>query len=540
MKQRKRIVILGAGFGGVYTAIHLEKQLRRKHPDFEVVIINRDNYFTFQPMLAEVVGGSLDILDTINPLRRLLRRTTLYIRDIESVDLEKRRVWLSPKYSHKPTELSFDHLVLALGNVTDFRGISGLHEHALPFKTLADSIALRNQVIDVIEAAACEENPTLKKELLTFVVGGGGFSGTEVVAELNDLVRTLVRRYETIDPNQVRVILVHSKDRLMERELSPSLSRYAEKLLKKRGVEIKLHCRLASATPKEAILGTGERIYAKTIISTVPSSPNPIIEALPIELQRGKVKTDATLQVEDHDNLWAIGDCAAVPNVLAGGMCPPTAQFAIRQAKVLAANLVATVRGGAKKEFRFKALGMMGALGHHSAVAEMFGTFKFSGLFAWVLWRAVYWLKLPGLDRKIKTALAWLLDTILPIETVQVKAAPTQGIAQLHFESGETIFNEGDTGDYLYIIVKGEVEVFFTREGKEHVIAKLGKGEYFGEMALLNQKARLATIRCLSPVDVLALKKQDFGILISNFGELRKEFHTTEQERIKELESDAS
>ncbi|MEM7175481.1 MAG: FAD-dependent oxidoreductase [Chlamydiota bacterium] len=537
MTERKRIVILGAGFGGVYTAMHLEKLLKKKKSaDFEIVIINRDNYFTFQPMLAEVVGGALDILDTINPLRRLLPRTTLYIREIESVDLENKKIWLSPKYSHKPTDIDYDHLVFALGNVTDFRGISGLHEHALPFKTLADSIALRNQVIDVIEAAACEQNLSLKKELLTFVVGGGGFSGTEVVAELNDLVRTLVKRYEAIDPDHVRVILIHSKDRLMERELSVSLSRYAEKLLKKRGVEIRLHCHLSSATPKEAILDTGERINAKTIISTVPSSPNPIIESLDLPMEKGKIKADAMLQVEGHTNLWAIGDCAIIPNLFTQGICPPTAQFAIREAKVLAHNIAATIRQHEKKEFRFKALGMMGALGHHSAVAELFGKFKFSGLFAWFLWRAVYWLKLPGIDRKIKTVIAWLLDTILPIETVQIKTTPTQGIAQLHFESGETIFNEGDTGDYLYIIVKGEVEVFSIREGKEKQIAKLGKGEYFGEMALLNQKARLATVRCLTPVDVLALKKQDFGILISNFGELKKEFIQTEQVRLKKLQ----
>lgn len=536
MTERKRIVILGAGFGGVYTAMHLEKRLHKKHcHPFEIIIINRDNYFTFQPMLAEVVGGSLDILDTINPLRRLLPKTTLYIRDIESIDLKEQTVYLTPKYSHAPTSVAYDHLIFSLGNVTDFRGIPGLHEHALPFKTLADSIAIRNQVIDVIEAAAYEQDPQLKAALLTFVVGGGGFSGTEVVAELNDLVRTLVKRYETIDPSQVRVILVHSKDRLMDRELSVSLSHYAEKILKKRGVEVKLHSKLISATPKEAVLDSKERIHAKTIISTVPSSPNPLIEVLDLPTIKGKLETDATLQIKGFSHLWAIGDCATVPNLHSQEPCPPTAQFAIRQAKTLASNIIATINKKEKIPFHFKALGMMGALGHHCAVAELFGTFKFSGLIAWFLWRAVYWIKLPGIDRKIKTVIAWLLDTILPIETVQIKAASNQGIAQLHFESGETIFNEGDIGDYLYIIVKGQVEIFSTKEGKKHPIAKLGKGEYFGEMALLSRKARLATVRCITAVDVLALRKQDFGILIANFSELKKEFLNTEQTRRQKL-----
>ena len=175
MAEKKRIVILGAGFGGIYTAIHLEKQLKKSPDAFEIYMVNRENYFVFQPMLAEVVGGSLDVLDTINPIRKLLPKTKLYVREVDSIDLENQKVTLSPKYSHKPTHLSYDHLVLGLGNVTDFRGIAGLHEHALPFKNLADSIMIRNKVIDALEAASCEQNSKLKEKLLTFVVGGGVF-----------------------------------------------------------------------------------------------------------------------------------------------------------------------------------------------------------------------------------------------------------------------------------------------------------------------------------------------------------------------------
>ncbi|MCB1110599.1 MAG: FAD-dependent oxidoreductase, partial [Chlamydiia bacterium] len=489
----------------------------------------------FQPMLAEVVGGSLGLLDTINPLRKLLPKTKLYVREVDSIDIENQKVILAPKYSHTPFELSYDHLVLGLGTVTDFRGMSGLHEHALPFKNLADSVAIRNQVIEVLEGAANEKDPLLKQKLLTFVVGGGGFSGTEVVAEVNDLVRKLAKKYEEIDRNQIRVILVHSKDRLMEREMPESLGTYAAKLLMRRGVEIRFNCHLKAATPEEAVLDTGERIPSKTVISTVPSSPNPLIEGLPLNLVKGKIVADATMQVEGKKNLWSIGDCAAIPHLAGEGICPPTAQFAIREAKVLAYNIAATLNGKSKKEFRFKALGMMGALGHQSAVAELFGIFKFSGICAWLLWRMIYWLKLPGIDRKIKVALSWILDTMIPIEAVQIKAAPNQGIAQLHFETDEIIFHEGDVGDYLYIIVSGEVEVFITRQGTKKLIAKLGKGEYFGEMALLNQRSRLATVRCLSPVDVLALRKSDFGVLISNFQELRKNFEQTEKTRRREI-----
>ncbi len=531
----KQVVILGAGFGGAYTAMHLEKYLKKTKEPFEISIVNRENYFVFQPMLAEVVGGSLGILDTINPIRKLLRKTTLFVREIDSIDIENQKIYLTPKFSHKVREIHYDHLVLGLGTVTDFRGMAGLHEHALPFKNLADSIAIRNQVIDVMETAARTYDETLKNKLLTFVVGGGGFSGTEVVAEVNDLVHKLAKDYPEIDQNQIRVILIHSKDRLMDKEMPESLGRYAEKLLKKRGVEFRFGAHLKTATPEEAILDTGEHIPTKTVISTVPSSPNPLIESLPLKLERGKIVADAGMQAEGRDNIWAIGDCAAIPHLAGKGICPPTAQFAIREAKVLAYNIAASLSGWDKKEFRFKALGMMGALGHQSAVAELFGMFKFSGLFAWILWRMIYWIKLPGMSRKVKVALTWMLDTMIPIESVQIKTAASQGIAQLHFETNEIIFHEGDVGDYLYIIVNGEVEVYQEKGTSKNVIAKLGKGEYFGEMALLNQRSRTATVKCLSPVDVLALKKRDFGILISNFQQLKTDFEETEKTRRKEM-----
>ncbi|GAB4187710.1 MAG: FAD-dependent oxidoreductase [Simkaniaceae bacterium] len=532
LENKKRVVILGGGFGGIYTAMRLES-LRSRKDNFDIILINRENYFVYQPMLAEVVGGTLGILDTVNAIRKLLPKTKLYIREIESVDLQNKNVILAPKFSHKTTTIPYDHLVVSLGNVTDFRGISGLYEHALSFKNLADAVTIRNQLIDVIEAADIEKDPEKKKQLLTFVVGGGGFSGTEVVAEINDYSRKLVKSYPDIDPSMIRVVLVHSKDRLMERELSESLSRYAEKLLKKRGVEIYFGCRLVSATPNEAVLDNGERIPSKTVISTVPSSPNPVVEAMDLPKIKNRLKTDRTMQVESTDNIWTLGDCAAIPTADGKGICPPTAQFAIREAKVLADNIFSSMRGKKKKEFYFKALGMLGALGHRRAVAELFGFIKFSGLLAWFFWRVVYWMKLPGFNRKVKVALSWMLDTIIPIEPVQLRMSPSQGIARLHFEEGEIIFNEGDVGDYLYIIVEGKVEVI--KEGKAKPLATLGKGEFFGEMALLNQKTRTATIRCIEPTDVLALRKADFGVLITNFEELRTSFEETEKKRKREL-----
>jgi NADH dehydrogenase len=530
--EKKQIVILGGGFGGVYTAMYLEKYLSRRD-DIEIHLVNKENYFVYQPMLAEVVGGSVDILDTVSSIRQLLPKTNLYIRDIELIDTEKKIITLSPQFSHTPLRLRYDHLVIALGNVTDFRELVGLHEHALPFKNLADALTIRNQIIEAVEAASTEKDPELKKQLLTFVVGGGGFSGTEVVAEMNDLVRSMMKNYPTLKNEKSEMILIHSKDRLMERELSKSLGIYAQNLLMKRGVKIYFNSRLVSATPEEAILEGGERIKTRTIVSTVPSSPNPLIETLKLPKEKGRIKTDMTLLVEGSDHIWALGDCALTPQA-DGSFCPPTAQFAIRQAKRAAGNIILQLDQKERVPFQFKALGMLGALGHHSAVAEILGVFKFSGFIAWLLWRAIYWIKLPGFGRKLKVAVSWFLDAFIKKETVQLKFNESQGIASLHFEPGEIIFRQGDIGDYLYIIVEGEVEVVHNENGKDALLAVLGKGEYFGEMALLHQKERSATIKCTKPTNVIALRKRDFGLLMANFEQLKKEIQDTHTLRISQ------
>ncbi len=214
-KRRKRVVILGGGFAGVYTAQYLEKALGTRD-DFEILLINRENYFVFQPMLPEVISGSIGITDTVSPIRRLLPRTNIHVRDVESIDLGKKTITTSPGFRPHAHVIAYDHLVLALGNVTDFRGLRGLPEHALPFKNLADALYLRNHLIRALEEAAIEtEDPELRRQLLTFVVAGGGFSGVEVVAELNDFVRGVARNYLGIDPNEIRVVLVHSQDRIL-------------------------------------------------------------------------------------------------------------------------------------------------------------------------------------------------------------------------------------------------------------------------------------------------------------------------------------
>lgn len=533
-EQRKRIVILGGGFAGVYTALHLEKA-RKRRDDFEILLINKENYFVFQPMLAEVVSGSVGMLDTVSPIRRMLPRTDLHVRDIESIDTSNQTITTTPGFRQQPNVIRYDHLVIALGNVTDFHGLRGLPEHAIPFKNLGDALFIRNHIIHVLEEAAIEHmDERLRKQLLTFVVAGGGFSGVEVVVEINDFVREVIKNYPQVDASDVRVVLLHALDRILP-ELDQKLAFYAQKILARRGVEIRLNTKLEAATGEEAILADNTRIPTKTLISTVPSSPNPLIDLLDLPRERGRLKVDSSLLVAGTHNVWALGDCALVP-MSDGGACPPTAQFAIRQAKTAANNIVSAMRGGKRKSFQFKELGKLGVLGHRSAVAQVFGV-NVSGFLAWFLWRTIYLMKLPGWGRRLKVAASWTFDLFLPPELVQLRLDNSMGVAHEHFEPGQEIFRQGDLGDRIYIISRGKAEVLRENGGRTISLALLGPGEYFGEMAVLNQTTRNATVRCVESLDVLSIHKREFSALAANLTALRESFEQVVKQRNQATES---
>jgi NADH:ubiquinone reductase (H+-translocating) len=532
---RARVVVLGGGFGGVYTALHLER-LAAKGASVEVSLVNRENYLVFQPMLAEVIAGDVGILDTVSPLRQLLQHTDLFVREIESIDLDRRVVTLGAGLTPQTHELTFDHLVLALGNVTDFRGVPGLPEHALPFKTLADAVRIRNHMINVLEQSSVVHDPDLRRTMLTFVVAGGGFSGTEVAAALNDFVRRAVRDYRSIPHEDVRIILVHSGTNVLERELTPRLASYATTTLAKKGIELLLGQRLVAASPQSAVLSDGRRISTRTLISTVPSSPNAVIERLGLPTVRGRLDCDATMAVSGCDGVWAVGDCGQIP-MPSGEPCPPTAQHAIRQAKMLAANIVASHNGAPRRSFAFTGLGKLGALGHRRAVAELPGGVRVAGLPAWLMWRSIYWSKLPGASRKTRVAISWLGDLVLPPHPVQLNLGGGRGATQAHYEPGETVFSEGDTGDSLFMILSGRVEVLKRFGGEPIVVGMLEPGEYFGEMALLGRRPRSATTRALTPLDLLVLPGSDFSALAESLTEFRGEFEDVARLR---AESDAA
>jgi len=507
----KRIVILGGGFGGVFTARFLDRLLRPG--EAAVSLVNRENYFVFQPLLPEVISGSIGLVDTVSPIRRLCPRAQLYMRDVERIDLERRVVTLAPSFRPRALELEYDCLVIAAGTITDFSGMPGAAEHAIPFRTLGDALRLRNRVLHALEEAATETDQDFRRRLLTFVVGGGGFSGVEVIAELNDFVRAAARHYPTIRTQEIRCVLVHSGERILP-EITPGLAEYAQRLLARRGVTLKLKDRITAATADSAVLKNGESIPTRTLVSTVPAGPVPLLQAFDCPKEKGRLLVDSCLRLQGREGeVWALGDCAAI-RMANGEPAPPTAQHATREALAVAENVVAALRGAPQKPFAFAGLGKLGSLGHHSAVAEIFGL-RFSGFPAWVLWRTIYLMKLPGLDRKFRVALDWMTSLLFPAELVQLRVQASDSIASEHFEAGQFVFQQGDVGDRMFVVRRGEVEVL--RDGAR--LALLGPGEYFGEMALLSTLPRNATVRATKSTDVLAIAKGDFTKLLATFPE---------------------
>lgn len=414
--KKTRILIVGGGFGGLYTALHLEKTLARD-PDVEVTLVNRENFFLFTPMLHEVAASDLDITHIVNPVRKLLRRVRFFDGDVECVDLANRRVGVSHGLEHHPHELEYDHLVLSLGSITNFYGLPGLEERALTMKSLGDAIYLRNRLIANLEEADFECCPYAREPLLNFVVAGGGFAGVETIAGVNDFLREAVGFYPHLREDMLRVVLVHPGELILP-ELGPKLGAYAQKKLAERGVEIHSKTKVASITEREVTLTDGERITTNTLVWTAGTSPNPLLETLPCRKERGRVCANEFLEVEGWPGVWALGDCAVVPDPQTGRPYPPTAQHAIRQGKVLAQNIIAAVRGGRKKPFAFKTIGQLAAIGRRTGVAQIMGV-NFSGFVAWWLWRTIYLMKLPRFEKKLRVALDWTLDVLFTKDLVQ-------------------------------------------------------------------------------------------------------------------------
>ena len=410
-----RILVLGGGFGGVYTALHLERMLA-KRSGVEITLVSRENFFLFTPMLHEIAASDLDITHIVSPLRTLLKRTAIFIGDIRSIDLEARRVRVAHGFEPHEHDLPYDHLVIALGSMTNFYGLPGLEQRALTMKTLGDAIDLKNRVIATLEEADTECAHG-HDSLLTFVVAGGGFAGVETIAALNDFVREALQFYPRLTPDRVRMVLVHAGPIILP-ELGDRLGAYAQRQLAARGIDIVTEAKVSGVTDKAVRLADGRQIPSRLVVWTAGTSPHPLIHDLPCLLDRGRIVVGETLAVPDHPGVWALGDCAVVPDTRTGRPHPPTAQHALREARTVAFNISAGLRGRPARPFAFRTIGQLAAIGRRSGVARVFGI-NFSGFFAWWLWRTIYLSKLPRFEKKCRVAIDWTLDLVFSKDFVQ-------------------------------------------------------------------------------------------------------------------------
>ena len=530
--EKKRILILGGGFAGVYTAMYLEKAMFWGERDqYEISLVSLENYMVFQPLLPEVISGTIEMLHVITPIRRMAKRTRLHTREIVSIDMQRKIVTLGPEFLPKTKELPFDHLVVALGSRLNYDMVPGMREHAIPFKYLGDALRLRTAIVQVLEEADNETDPAERRRLLTFVVGGGGFSGVECIAEIQDFLISAVSSYPSIKAQDLRVVLLQSADRILP-ELGASLAKYAQNILEKRGIEIRLHTRLSAVTAEGAVLQAKnstepEFISARIVVATVPAAPHRLVEQLPVEKDKGgRVVVTPEMQVAAIPHLWAVGDCAAVPQP-DGIMSPPTAQHALRQAHTCASNILATLRGTPLRRFSFTGLGKLASLGHRSAVAEVMGI-KLHGFIAWVFWRAVYLSKFPGLDRKWRILTDWVLDIFLPRDITEVRIFHADSVSREHFHTGEAVFDQGDFGDKVYVVVKGQADVL--RDG--HSLATLKDGDIFGEMALISEQPRSAAVMAKTPLDVISISRDAFNKLVTHLPGVKSSMNELLQSRV--------
>lgn len=412
-----RVVVLGGGFGGIAAVQELERQFATD-PSVDITMVSATNAQLFTPMLAEVAGSALDGRHISSPLRAVCSRANVLRLRAEGIDVGMRSVLLRDPETNDITVLGFDHLVVALGAIPNFRGIEGLDEHAFTLKTLADANRLRNHVIRQLERADAETDRARRASLLTFVVAGGGFAGTETIAELNDLAQGVIRSYRRIDPNDLRFVLVHSRGRILP-EIGDGLARYALESLQARGIEFVLGERVAKANDTEVTLSSGRVLATSTLVWTAGNQPNPLVATLPGGRDdAGRVIVDPLLRVAGLANVWVVGDVARVATRHeAEGVCPPTAQYAQRQGKRAGKNIAAVIRGEAGVPFEYKPKGTLVALGHRTAVAEIGGR-RFAGLSAWLMWRGIYLAKLPGLEKRLRVLIDWLADLAFPRDTV--------------------------------------------------------------------------------------------------------------------------
>jgi NADH dehydrogenase len=414
MDRSKNIVIIGGGFAGTTLARALERDLPAGH---ELLLISEESYTTFNPMLAEAVGASVFPEQVVAPIRQIVAGTRFIMGRVTTLDPAHQT--LRCETLAGPRDIAWEHCVLAFGNRARLDLLPGLAEHALPLKTVGDALHIRNVVLQRLARIELETDATVRRRLGHFIVIGGGFSGVETAGALADCLQSAARYYPRIVAGELSITLLQDLDRLLP-ELPESLGRAAHRSLAARGVIVRRGSRATCVGEKGVLLADGEFLPSATVLCTIGTRPNPLVERMLVPTMRGRIVVNPDLSVAGSPGLWAVGDCALVRNEADNTYAPPTAQFAVAEARTLASNLRASLAGAPTRAFRYRSRGAMAAIGHRTGVAEVFGV-RITGLAAWLAWRAYYLSRMPTLGRKIRIFVEWSWAMFFPTDITHLR-----------------------------------------------------------------------------------------------------------------------
>ncbi|MFE2936877.1 NAD(P)/FAD-dependent oxidoreductase [Streptomyces sp. NPDC059278] len=423
-----RILVIGGGYVGMYTALRLQRKLKQRlrSGEAEIVVVTPEPYMTYQPFLPEAAAGSISPRHVVVPLRRVLAHCKIVIGEAQSVDHAKRTATVTTLATGEDgtgaVEIPYDELVLAPGSVSRTLPVPGLADHGIGFKTVEEAIGLRNHVIEQMDIASATRDPAIRDAALTFVVVGGGYAGVEALAELEDMARYTSRYYHNIKAEDLKWILVEASGRILP-EVGETMGTYAIRELRGRNIDVRLDTRLESCEGRIAVLSDGSRFPTRTLVWTAGVKPAPVLAAtdLPTD-ERGRLRCTAELAVEGVEHAWAAGDAAAVPDLTseeAGRKTAPNAQHAVRQAKVLAENILASIAGEPLKEYRHSYAGSVASLGLHKGVAHVYGR-KLKGRPAWLMHRTYHLSRVPTFNRKARVLAEWTLAGLFKREIVSL------------------------------------------------------------------------------------------------------------------------
>lgn len=432
MGEEKSIVVVGGGFAGTTLAQELAGRLPEP---YRVVLVSQESYTTFNPMLAEVVGASVFPEQVIAPIRQMVGEAQFIMARVADVDFERRQVRCETLAGVR--DIPYEHLVFAFGTRANLALVPGMEEHALPLKLVGDAMFIRNRVLQRVARIELESDPELRRRLGHFVVVGGGFSGVEVAGELADFLHGARRWYPRVGKDELKVTVLQDADRLLL-ELPEALGENAADSMRGRGIEVRLGARAAKVDAEGVTLSGGEFIPAATVICTIGTKPNPLVQALAVPTQRGRIETLPDMSVRGLMRVWAIGDCALVRNQRDGSLSPPTAQFAVAQARQLAANLARSLDGQPTQPFAYATKGMMATIGHMKGVAQLFGL-RLSGLPAWLLWRAYYLSRMPTFGRKLRIFVEWTWSMFFKADITHLRFTRTSEADEAAVPLGQTV-----------------------------------------------------------------------------------------------------